>query len=161
MKIFDGKGMLLIPTPVKREAAKGEKVLVVRDCFCPQGHSLISRRALFNGYPGILLRIRGAAGEGLLALSPVYGEKSRVTLDVEVEEGLIYEMLCPQCGMNLPVFATCRCGGDIVTLFTTRTGDVAHCIGICNRAGCMHSEVRSGDVLLEQAMIDTFDELTI
>jgi hypothetical protein len=54
MERFDKKGMIVIPNPV-RKAAATMKVLIVRELFCQTGHSLISKRAVFNGYPGILI----------------------------------------------------------------------------------------------------------
>jgi hypothetical protein len=75
---FDKKGMMLIPNPV-RKAAGTVKVLIVSELFCLAGHSLISERAMFNGYPGILLGVGLNEGKGLVALSPICGEKTRIS----------------------------------------------------------------------------------
>jgi len=154
MEHDDEKGMLFYPNPLDRDVARAPRVLVVTRCFCPNGHDLVNRRASFNNHPGILLRVRGRKGEGLVALSPVFGEKCRIALDVDLEEGDILELFCPVCGVALPVYAPCPCGARLITLFQSPRADYSNCIGICNRVGCVNAEVKREGELIVLAMLD-------
>ncbi|MDX9759137.1 MAG: hypothetical protein RBU27_08260 [Bacteroidota bacterium] len=154
MRIFDDNGMMVFPTPVMRELRECSKALVVKACYCPRGHNLINDKVVFGDFEGILLRMRKGHSEGLLALSPVYGDKSRITLGLRPERGDILTLLCPDCGVPLPVYDECMCGGDILALFTRPVPDFGNCVGICNRLGCHHAEIRNGDELLSYANIE-------
>ncbi|HNR38692.1 MAG TPA: hypothetical protein PKN61_06625 [Acidobacteriota bacterium] len=153
MEHDDEKGMLFYPNLLDQGVARSPRLLVVTRCFCPNGHDLVSRRASFNNHPGILLRVRGRKGEGQVALSPVYGEKCRVALDVELEDGDILELLCPVCGTALPAYAPCPCGARLITLFLSPRADYSNCIGICNRVGCVNAEVKREGELIVLSML--------
>jgi len=88
-----------------------------------------------------------------VALSPVYGEKCRVALDVELEDGDILELLCPVCGTALPAYAPCPCGARLITLFLSPRADYSNCIGICNRVGCVNAEVKREGELIVLSML--------
>jgi hypothetical protein len=155
MEHFDEKGMLILPNPAAGQGSTpAPRVLVVTHCFCPNGHDLVSRRACFNNHPGILLRVRGRGGDGLVALSPVYGEKCRVSLDVELAEGEVLDLSCPTCGAALPAYAPCPCGAQLSTLFQTPRPDYSNCIGVCNRVGCVNAEVKREGELIVLSMLD-------
>ncbi|MDA8125125.1 MAG: hypothetical protein M0009_08070 [Deltaproteobacteria bacterium] len=152
MERFDQKGMILIPNPVARTAAAA-KVLVIRELFCPAGHSLISRRALFNGSPGILVGVGFAGEKGLVALSPVYGDKTRIALDIDLPAKQIANLFCPTCGIDLPRYATCHCGADLAALFLDRRASFSDCIGICNRVDCVNAHFVAQGELISEAML--------
>ena len=46
MKIFDNKGMLIIPNPMRGKFTEKTKLLVVNQLFCPNGHNLINQESL-------------------------------------------------------------------------------------------------------------------
>ncbi len=148
MKIFDRSGILFIPRPKTTELGKAKKIMVVKDCFCPNGHSLISSRVRFGSYNGIFLKVRTSNGEGFIALSPVFGDKSRISLDVDLPEGELIEILCPECSAELPVYGKCECGGDLKVTFTRPEVDFNNCVGFCNRVGCRHAEIKNEGQLL-------------
>ncbi|PLX95355.1 MAG: hypothetical protein C0621_03765 [Desulfuromonas sp.] len=54
-----------------------EQNIVVEECFCPNGHSLITQQAVFASYPGITLALKNEQQSGLLSLSPIIGDRSR------------------------------------------------------------------------------------
>lgn len=154
----DPKGIQILPNPVTRQMNGKRGVLVVTECYCPNGHSLMYPRASFTGHAGILLRVKGEMGEGHLALSPVYGEKSRIALDVDVVEGEPLDVRCPFCETEFPVLGPCACGAVLLALYTTPVPSEDNCIGVCNRVGCIHSEVRSrGDLILLEMFSDLKD----
>lgn len=154
MKIFDNKGMMIIPKPERRPIDNSSKLLVVRECYCHKGHTLMSRRAMFNGYEGILLQIKKTGGEGLIALSPIYGDKSRISLDVELEIGEILDLGCPVCHESLPFFSTCSCGAFFVSLFANDHNDFSNCIGVCNRVDCPNAVLQSEGKILSYSILE-------
>jgi hypothetical protein len=149
MSRFNDKGMMLFPNPMRREKiCKSENIIVIGECFCHNGHNLISPRAVFNGFNGIIIKIKKDKREGLVALSPVYGYKSRVSLDIELIESDIWELLCPYCDETLPKYADCTCGGEMIAMFLDQTKDFANCIAVCNRIGCLNAGLTYGNELL-------------
>ncbi len=155
MRLFDDNGLMVFPSETMRELRTSKNVVVVGECYCPRGHNLINERAKFNEFGGILLRVRrNETREGLVALSPVFGDKSRISLGIELENGMTMIMLCPECGIPLPVYDECSCGGDVIALFTRPVPDYGNCIGICNRVGCYNAVLKSGNELLSLANLE-------
>ncbi|MCZ7554822.1 MAG: hypothetical protein M5R41_00285 [Bacteroidia bacterium] len=154
MSIFDKKGMMIFPTPLPADYRESKHVLVVQECYCQQGHNLINERAQFNQFNGIFLRVRKDHEDGLVALSPVYGDKSRISLGVRLEKGDIFTLLCPECGVTLPVFGQCGCEADLIAIFLTANADFGNCIGLCSRVGCFNAQIQSGNELLTLSSIE-------
>lgn len=147
MKIFDHKGMMIIPDPTQ-DVATPKEVLVVKELYCPKGHSLLNPRASFNGHPGIVVRVTAAAGQGLMALSPIYGVKSRFALDVDLQPGELVSLRCPTCDTELPTHSPCSCGGQIVAMFLTPQASFGDSIGVCNRIDCTNATlIESGRLI--------------
>lgn len=113
---------------------------------------------MFNGHPGIYLKAKLDDKEGFIGLSPMYGEKCRISLDIDLPGGAITELLCPTCDEGLPVFSPCNCGGEILALFLNNKGDFSDCIGICNRVDCNNAAVKSEGELLCLSMVDCYDK---
>jgi hypothetical protein len=151
MRRFNAKGMWHIPNIGGKKKAKPklsvEDLIVVEECYCPNGHLLISPDVDFNGHPGILIKVKRGTDSGFIALSPICGDKSKHSIDIELEDGEVLDLLCPECNVPLPVYAPCDCGGDMITLFADKQGNFCNCIGICNRVGCSHSEIKKGTEL--------------
>lgn len=153
MERFDHKGMIIIPNPINKVAAK-DNVLVVNELYCPNGHSLISNRTVFNGHQGILIGIGVDDRRGLVALSPVYGDKTRVSIDIDLPHGALAKLFCPVCRADLPVYANCSCGGELLALFLTGEANFMDCIGICNRIDCVNARIVSSGELISETMLD-------
>ena len=117
---------------------------LVSECYCHNGHSLLTGLATFDGLPGLTIKLRSATREGLLSLSPIIGDKNRNFFNFERVEGEVVELCCPTCEEPLPVYNACPCGADLVTLFTTPKANFANVIGICRRIGCLYAEIISG-----------------
>ena len=154
MRRFDNKGMMVFPTPLPAEYRESNHVLVVQACYCLHGHNLINPRAQFNDFDGIFLRVRKDEVDGLVALSPVYGDKSRISLGIRLEKGDVFTLLCPECSVTLPVFGQCSCEADLITIFLNTEADFGHCMGLCSRVGCFNAQLKSGDELLTIASLD-------
>ena len=146
--------MIVIPNPVRRMTGT-EKVLIVRELFCQAGHSLISKRAVFNGHPGILLGVGLDEGKGFVAISPVWGDKTRISIDIDLPVDHIVNLFCPTCGIDLPRYANCGCGADLTALFLTRYANYNDCIGVCNRIGCINSRFVTNGELISETMMET------
>lgn len=116
---------------------------VVRECYCPNGHSILTDTAHFQGHPGLTLKLKNRSSEGLLVISPVLGDRDRVFIDFEKTMGEVVEICCPSCSEPFPVYNVCPCGAHLVALFTTLKAHFSQCIGICQRLGCLHSELLS------------------
>jgi hypothetical protein len=86
--------------------------IVVTQAFCQFGHSLINDdNDLFDGYPGIKVRVKSKERSGDVTLSPFHGDASKKG-DLDWEDGAKLEILCPVCHKSLVKMASCRCPGD-------------------------------------------------
>ncbi len=143
MKRYDQKGMMIFPVPEKiKKAGKLADIVVIGRCFCPNGHNLVSSRAVFDGFNGIVLKVKHAGQIGYVALNPVYGLKHRISLDISLVHDAVLEILCPECDAPLPVYSACSCGGSLVTLFLDEKPDFTNSVLICNRVDCHNAQIR-------------------
>lgn len=147
---------MIYPNPKKKEnPCQSENVVVVKECYCPSGHSLIDRGVNFDGFNGILFKVKRSGKEGRVAISPVYGCKHSISLDIDLQEGEVWDFHCPECGVALPYYTLCECGAYMTTFFTNKDADYKGIIGICNRVGCQNSEIHLGEDLLTQSMLES------
>lgn len=156
MKRFNNNGMMIIPSPLKHKIEIKDKALVVKKCFCPNKHSLMTSRAKFNGHEGIMLKVKNNSKEGLVALSPIYGDNTRISLDIDLEKDEILDFFCPTCDVKLPVFSPCTCHGNLIALFTNDKSDFTNCIGVCNRVDCINSVTKNEGELVTISMINSY-----
>ena len=125
-----------------------ENLLVIRQCFCPNGHNLVSDQAVFDHFNGIMLKVGKGAEEGRVALNPVYGLKHRIALGIHLVKGDLLEVACPECGATMPVYSACSCGGKLVALFLEPKADFTNSILICNRVDCHNAHIRLHDEMV-------------
>ena len=146
MKRFDHRGMMIFPSQQKKDkSAPAAELLVINQCYCPNGHNLVSDRADFDGFKGIVLKVRKPGSEGLVALNPVYGLKHRIAIDIMLKKDELLEILCPECGSALPVYSACSCGGSLVALFLDEKPVFTNSVLICNRVDCHNARIRLHD----------------
>ncbi len=153
MNIFNNKGMMLFPNP-KKDRKESDKIIVVKECFCSNGHNLVNKRVNFNGFDGILLKASHKDEHGFVGLSPVFGDKSRIFMDLDVKTDDVLNLYCPHCDVPLPIYSSCSCGENIVALFSTPKVEFANCIGICNKVDCVNAEIISENKMISITMID-------
>lgn len=151
---FNKRGMLIIPNPMEEKINPAQKVIVHKGLYCPKGHNLVSSRAIFNGYPGIMIKVEQENKSGLVAVSPIYGDKSRISIDIDLISGQVLKIFCPTCNIELPTYSTCNCGADLITFFLTPDADYSNCIGICNRVDCVQSQIIESGELVSLSRID-------
>ncbi|MGW8311705.1 MAG: hypothetical protein ACWGOL_00580 [Desulfuromonadales bacterium] len=131
----------------KREVIKDQdpqhKSEVITECYCPNGHSILTDAAVFQGHHGLTLKLKNKSEEGLLVISPVIGDRERKFIEFEKKLGEVVEICCPTCSEPFPVYNVCPCGAHLVALFTSQKAHFSQCIGICQRLGCLHAELLS------------------
>lgn len=149
MGTFDEIRKMIVMNPFKWKKISGLKeLIVIKECYCPNGHSLISDLAMFDGYSGIVLKVKTSEQEGLIALNPVYGLKHRYS-SFHLTKDELLTIQCPVCGVSLPVFSPCVCGGELITLFLDEKPQYANSLLICNRVDCQHAKIRfNNEVIL-------------
>ena len=148
MKVFDNKGMLIIPEPdaihLLKSGRAGQKKIMVKQLYCAQGHPLIKREnPEFDGKPGIHLLCRGEKISQSVYLSPFQADP-RKKHGREFENGEILRICCPVCESEFPVFAPhdCKTGAMYVAIFLDETANLNHSVCICNAWGCYASFLR-------------------
>ncbi len=152
MKNFNYDSIMIIPSPIKQLAK--DNIVLVKECFCPNGHNLVSELSMFDGHSGINLKLQHGRKKGLVALSPFYGDNRRIAMSIDLEKDEILDFHCPVCNELLPVFSQCTCGASLITLFNTPEANFSDCIGVCNRVDCQHSVIKSEGELISIAMVD-------
>ena len=155
MKLFDRRGMMIIPNPIREDISSAEKLFAAQRLFCSKGHNLINSRVSFNSRPGILIKVKKARKTGFIALSSIYGEKVRAALDIDLESGEILKLFCPECSTEIPAYAQCTCGGSLLALFLTEDADFSNCIGICSRVDCQNANLIMSGRLISMSMIES------
>jgi hypothetical protein len=159
MKLFTPKGTMFIPKnkierPKKKKKKKTGKI-ILSACYCPNGHNLFDESVQFNELPSIKLKVVRGSDQGILALSPVFGDYSRVTIGISLKKGDKLDIRCPHCDTPLPVYSTCYvCDSQMVTLFLTPDANYARCLGICQRVGCHNSKMTENQRILTSVMRD-------
>lgn len=137
------KGILLFPNPIKRSQIRRKRdVLIITECYCQNGHNLVSDQAIFDGHRGIVLKFKRDDEEGLVALSPLYGYKSRVSFGRSFYTDEIWYPLCPECDEQLPLVGTCHCEGEMFAMFLDKNADPANAAVMCSRVDCENSELK-------------------
>ena len=147
---------MIIPSPKHPGSEKEVQGVIIKKCFCINGHNLVSRQAQFGEYDGIVLNVSMDDQKGIIALSPVFGDKSKITLGIVLDKGKLVQLSCPVCLTKLPVFSRCECGGDLLIMFTGSLNDFNNCVGVCNRVGCKHAEIKNEGHLLNLSAPEVF-----
>ncbi len=124
----------------KSDQASGE---LITQCFCRNGHSILSDKGVFDGHAGLTLQLKNSRQTGFLAISPIIGDCRRQFIDFERIPGEVVEICCPVCDEPFPIYNECSCGAHLVALFTSPRAQFSHCVGICQRIGCLHAELIS------------------
>ncbi|RKZ33795.1 hypothetical protein DRQ33_03525 [bacterium] len=160
---FDKKGFLLIPDPRERRLEKQAKdankpkCLVVNIVYCPNGHSVMDDYVNFNSFSGIKLKIHRPNGEqGVMVLSPIFGDKSVVFIGTKPKEGEKLEVFCPHCEQKIPILQPCEnCdGGEIRVLSLDENFDITNGIAFCDLVGCPSAFILHSGELIEQAYLE-------
>ncbi len=153
MKRFTDKGTIHIPkNKISRPSRKKAEVapVILKECYCPNGHSLLDDNIHINENHAMKLKVVSKSGDkGFVALSPVYGDYSRVSIDIKLNKGDILDIYCPECDEKLPAYVDCTlCDSHMITVFTTSELSYSDCICICKQVGCHNSSIKSNRGIL-------------
>ena len=148
MDRFDSRGAIIIPNPFIFNRSNAKKVLRFTELYCSKGHQLVSSRVKFNGYDGVLIKVSQNGKEGIVALSPIYGDKSKISVDIDLVSGERAKMMCPVCGEELPVYSECHCGGEMIALFRSKAADYSECVAVCDKVDCVNAHIIHGGQLV-------------
>ncbi len=159
MSIFDKSGKLFIPYPEKfkkldpsKNVFYEEKRILVRQLFCPVGHTLIrDDNPEFDEHRGIHLICEGDIFWQSVYLSPYQGD-SRKQFNKDFKRGEVLRIYCPDCETEFPKYAPhdCQPGAMYVALYLNNDADINNSACICNTWGCPSSFLRlSGEVYSE------------
>ncbi|MEJ2536232.1 MAG: hypothetical protein P8048_04130 [Calditrichia bacterium] len=159
MKIFNNKGMLLIPDPEKLKnlgkkrgiSTTGKKIQVTQ-LYCSEGHTLVNpENPKFDGEPGIHIICEGDTFWQSVYLSPFQGDH-RKKFKNDFKHGQMLRIFCPECWTEFPKIAPhdCKIGAMHVALFLGPDADINNIVCVCNVWGCYSSCLRlSGEVYSE------------
>jgi len=125
--------------------------IVVTQAFCPASHNLVGAGpTAFDGYPGIAIWVDDGKSQGLVELSPIHGDKSKV--GPEFPAGTKLRLECPVCRAELPFLAECSCqpGAALHLLYLSAQRDEANVVGLCDIWGCTRSRVIDRSEILSE-----------
>ncbi len=98
--------MMIFPNPMKiKKAAELKELIVIKQCFCPEGHNLVSDQAVFDGFNGIVLKVNSGNQEGVVALNPVYGLKHRISFGINLKRMNCWMSFVRFVGKPFPVYS--------------------------------------------------------
>jgi len=130
------------PSPDSGIAIQDDVLMLVTQVFCPNGHNLVGvGHHEFDGFPGISIFVSDGEKEGLVELSPIHGDASKV--GPTFKKGQRLSLRCPVCKIELPVSARCSCssGGALRKIYLSPSLDEAHVIHVCDVWGCRRSRI--------------------
>ncbi len=142
MKNKEQDKIIVYSTTLKSDKLEKSDLRVIEESYCPNGHSLISGYVYFFDYKAIQVRIRYKNKVSDLFISPVIGDKCKVSFDTQLKNDIEYEFLCPECNTGLPVASPCSCGGKLIAVYLDKSLKLSKSVTICNKFGCPHSEVQ-------------------
>ena len=109
MKNTEKESIMVYPGPISTDKLDKYNTNVFEECYCQNGHSLITDEISFFDHPAIKVRIRHKKEVSDLYISPVIGDKCKATFNSKLKTDLVYEFLCPECNVTLPFFSPCSC----------------------------------------------------
>jgi len=130
-------------------------VIQVTQVFCPNGHNLVTEsKGLFDGQPGIWLKVSDGTRSGEVVLSPFHGDHARLGF-TDFKDGTRVRISCPICDVPLPRLSRCSCGqGDMVALYLTPSLEEGQVVALCDVWGCHRSKVFDQAQLLSAYLED-------
>jgi hypothetical protein len=134
------------------------QTLHVEHAHCPRGHSLMDAAVPINGFPSIKVVIQYGAIRGNIHLDPVYGSFHNL-FDVDIPEGVVVEMFCPECGVSLKVpNEKCDfCFSPMFALYLPNGGILEGCL----KSGCHEHKLVLVDVHEQLGMIHGQDQIQL
>jgi hypothetical protein len=113
--------------------------MLVMELSCPQCKATLTEGAKVH----LDGKVKETDQDGELTLSAVFGDYS-VETDLDIKEGMIVELRCPNCDWSIMLPITCKlCGAPMASLNIKRNGYIE----FCSRRGCKgHALGGIGDI---------------
>ena len=148
---FDSKGRLIMPVAeFKKGKATGKERFLITEVYCINGHNLIDKKHLINGYPGVRLKFKRSRSRGEFVISAIENDFDKTVVKGKLEKNKQYDLFCPFCNVKLPVLTNCNCqdGAELIVLGLTPQLDFNNAITFCNVVGCDNGAfIKSGEAL--------------
>jgi len=115
------------------------KQMLVMELSCPQCKATLTEGAKVH----LDGKVRETDQDGEITLSAVFGDYS-VETDLDIKEGMIVELRCPNCDWSIMLPITCKlCGAPMASLNIKQNGYIE----FCSRRGCKgHALGGIGDI---------------
>jgi len=127
------------------------KQMLVLDVACPQCGAPLTEGTKLR----LDAHIKASNQDGVMTLSAIFGDYS-VETDLDINEGDIVELSCPQCESSILLPLACKvCGAPMASL-NIRSGGY---VEFCTRRGCKgHALGGIGDIDQMMAMMNKMFE---
>ena len=115
------------------------KQMLVMELSCPQCKATLTEGAKVH----LDGKVKETDQDGEITLSAVFGDYS-VETDLDIKEGMIVELRCPNCDCSIMLPITCKlCGAPMASLNIKQNGYIE----FCSRRGCKgHALGGIGDI---------------
>ncbi len=132
---------------VQIEIEVASKKLHVTHATCPNGHALQDSQVKIHREPSLKVKVRNKGKEGYLYLDPVYGRYDNIIKDIEINEGDVVEMFCPECGIDLSdPDETCQLCASPMFIFHLPHGGI---VEGCLKKGCLFHKMKIVDAEMQ------------
>ncbi|PWB67300.1 MAG: hypothetical protein C3F15_18080 [Holophagae bacterium] len=113
--------------------------MLVMELSCPQCKATLTEGAKVH----LDGKVKETDQDGEITLSAVFGDYS-VETDLDIKEGMIVELRCPNCDWSIMLPITCKlCGAPMASLNIKQNGYIE----FCSRRGCKgHALGGIGDI---------------
>lgn len=140
-----------LPKGLKIKSVKGQRYVVVEECRCPKGHSLMADGVAMHGEPAISFKVKGGGVSGVMYLDPFWGlhEKLFDFMFHDCGHPPVIQAFCPVCGVSLLKKKGCAvkgCAADETIVFQLPGGNA---VDVCAQWGCPDHDLKISDMPVE------------
>lgn len=133
-------------------------LIVVTQAFGPTGESMIEPAVTFDGWPAVMVGVRGAGQQGRVYLSPIHGDARKVGME-DLPVGTRCQLFCPRSGALLQPVGDVDdgSGATYYAIYLTNRLSEGECVQISDVWGHYHSRIID-DMELISYWADSLDE---
>lgn len=134
-----GEFLKALPEGIKFIHKRGQEYLVVEECCCPEGHSLMVESVQIHGEPSIKIDVDINNRRGSIYIDSFWGSHDKLYNFIPpiTGEQQIVLGFCPSCGRSLMIDEECgfgNCESRQHMVFSLPGG--RNTIHVCGRLGC-------------------------
>lgn len=137
-----------LPQGLKILSVKGQRYVVIEECRCPKGHSLMSQGVSMHNEPAIAFKVKGGGASGVMYLDPFWGlhEKLFDFMFQSCNKPPVIQAFCPVCGVSLMKKKACAvnaCCAEETIVFQLPGGNA---VDVCAQWGCPDHDLKISDM---------------